>query len=111
MFQLVTCNHQQLIINVSVSDKLHHSNVLPVSELIVIDTNLRNSSDDMGLHRVENPSLTDKMATLHFYWPPIKECLIFDEDTSKARKVKMTFTSVKGVKTPFTPSSAVREST
>ena len=65
----------------------------------------------MGLHRVENPSLTDKMATLHFYWPPIKECLIFDEDTSKARKVKMTFTSVKGVKTPFTPSSAVREST
>jgi cysteine dioxygenase len=68
-------------------------------------------NDDMGLHRVENPSLTDKMATLHFYWPPINECLIFDEDTSKARKVKMTFTSVKGVKTPFTPSSAVREST
>lgn len=65
----------------------------------------------MGLHRVENPSLTDKMATLHFYWPPINECLIFDEDTSKARKVKMTFTSVKGVKTPFMPSSAVREST
>jgi len=68
-------------------------------------------NDDMGLHRVENPSLTDKLATLHFYWPPIKECLVFDEDTSKARKVKMIWTSVRGVKTPFTPTSSVREST
>jgi cysteine dioxygenase len=68
-------------------------------------------NDDMGLHRVENPSLTSRMATLHFYWPPIKECLIFDEDTSKARKVKMTWTSVRGVKTPFVTTSVVREST
>ena len=66
--------------------------------------------DDMGLHRVENPSLTSRMATLHFYWPPIKECLIFDEDTSKARKVKMTWTSVRGVKVSPVE-TIVREST
>ena len=65
----------------------------------------------MGLHRVENPSLTDKLATLHFYWPPIKDCLVFDEDTSKARRVKMVWTSVRGVRTPFTPASSVREAT
>ena len=69
-------------------------------------------TDDMGLHRVENPSLTDKLATLHFYWPPIKECLVFDEATSKARQVKMVWTSVRGVRTPFTTEqSVVREST
>ena len=39
MFQLVTCYHQQLMIN-SASAKIHHSNMLPVSELIVIDANL-----------------------------------------------------------------------
>ena len=52
----------------------------------------------MGLHRVENPSLSEGAVSLHFYFPCINECLIFDEDTGKARSVKMTYTSIRGVK-------------
>ena len=59
---------------------------------------LTNNSDDMGLHRVENPSLSEGAVSLHFYFPCINECLVFDEDTGKARSVKMTYTSIRGVK-------------
>ena len=51
----------------------------------------------MGLHRVENPSMSETSVSLHFYFPCINECLIFDEDTGKARKVKMTYNSIRGV--------------
>lgn len=55
-------------------------------------------NDDMGLHRVENPSNSEPAVSLHFYFPCIHECLIFDEETGKARKVKMTYSSIRGVK-------------
>jgi len=55
-------------------------------------------NDDLGLHRVENPSSSEGAVTLHFYFPCIHECLVFDEETGKARRVKMTYTSIRGVK-------------
>jgi len=55
-------------------------------------------NDDMGLHRVENPSTSERCVSLHFYFPCIHECLIFDEDSGKARSVKMTYTTVRGKK-------------
>lgn len=53
--------------------------------------------DDMGLHRVENPSLSEGSVSLHFYFPCIHECLIFDEDSGKAKSVTMTYNTIRGV--------------
>jgi len=33
-------------------------------------------NDELGLHRVENISDSEKAMTLHFYYPPINECLV-----------------------------------
>jgi len=33
-------------------------------------------NDELGLHRVENTSDSEKAMTLHFYYPPINECLV-----------------------------------
>lgn len=55
-------------------------------------------NDDMGLHRVENPSNSEGAVSLHFYFPQINECLIFDEDSGKGRMVSMTYNSIRGVK-------------
>lgn len=52
----------------------------------------------MGLHRVENPSNSEGAVSLHFYFPQINECLIFDEDSGKGRMVSMTYNSIRGVK-------------
>ena len=66
-------------------------------------------SDDLGLHRVENPSSSEGAVTLHFYFPCIHECLVFDEETGKARRVKMTYTSIRGVKQ--TPQQKIQRAT
>jgi cysteine dioxygenase len=49
--------------------------------------------DSLGLHRVENPSHTDKAVSLHLYSPPFDICHWFDERTSKKHTCKITFTS------------------
>lgn len=58
-------------------------------------------SDDIGLHRVENPSHTDKAVTLHLYSPPFDECYCFDQRTGKKLTAKVTFWSKFGKRTPF----------
>lgn len=58
-------------------------------------------SDSIGLHRVENPSHTDKAVTLHLYSPPFDECDSFDEKTGHKNSVKVTFWSKFGHRTPF----------
>jgi len=50
-------------------------------------------SDDIGLHRVENPSFTDKAVSLHLYSPPFLECGSFDQRTGHKTMCKMTFYS------------------
>lgn len=58
-------------------------------------------TDDIGLHRVENPSHTDKAVTLHLYSPPFDECYCFDQRTGKKLTAKVTFWSKFGKRTPF----------
>lgn len=33
-------------------------------------------NDELGLHRMENISDSEKAMTLHFYYPPISHCLV-----------------------------------
>lgn len=58
-------------------------------------------SDELGLHRMENKSHTNRTVTLHLYVPPFKSCRTFDENTAQTNEVKMTFWSEYGKRTPF----------
>ncbi len=58
--------------------------------------------DEMGLHRMENPSHTEGAVTLHLYVPPFDHCRTFDEKTGHVREAKVTFWSKYGKRTPFT---------
>lgn len=58
-------------------------------------------TDDIGLHRVENPSFTDKAVSLHLYSPPFTECASFDQRTGHKNMCKVTFYSRAGKRTPF----------
>jgi len=53
-------------------------------------------SDELGLHRVENISHTEKAVSLHLYSPPFKSCKVFDERTGDNFKAPMTFWSKFG---------------
>lgn len=57
--------------------------------------------DEIGLHRVENPSFTDKAVSLHLYSPPFTECASFDQRTGHKNMCKVTFYSRAGKRTPF----------
>lgn len=57
--------------------------------------------DEKGLHRVENPSHSEKLVTLHLYSPPFQECKTFDQKTGKCNISKTTFWSEFGKRTPF----------
>lgn len=58
-------------------------------------------NDSMGLHRVENPSHSDKAVSLHLYCPPFESCMMFDQRTGHRRPAKVTFWSKYGQRTPF----------
>lgn len=58
-------------------------------------------ADEIGLHRVENPSFTDKAVSLHLYSPPFEECGSFDQRTGHKNVCKVTFYSKYGSRTPF----------
>ncbi|KAG8593957.1 hypothetical protein GDO81_001007, partial [Engystomops pustulosus] len=57
--------------------------------------------DSIGLHRVENPSHTETAVSLHLYSPPFDHCNTFDQRTGHKNKVKMTFWSKFGERTPM----------
>lgn len=57
-------------------------------------------NDSMGLHRVENPSHCNPAVSLHLYSPPFEFCRTFDQRTGKSQKVRMTFWSKFGQRTP-----------
>lgn len=60
------------------------------------------TTDDIGLHRVENPSHSRKGVSLHVYCPPILTCEKFDERTSHHQSAgNVTFYSVEGTKLPI----------
>ncbi|XP_003382794.1 PREDICTED: cysteine dioxygenase 1-like [Amphimedon queenslandica] len=53
-------------------------------------------NDDIGLHRVENPSHADTAVSLHLYFPPIKVCRSFNQQTGESRQCQPTFYSQFG---------------
>lgn len=53
-------------------------------------------NDEIGLHRVENPSHTETAVTLHLYVPPYDHCNTFDERTGRVNEAHVTFYSVAG---------------
>jgi len=60
-----------------------------ISTIDAVDGDVVSINDEEGLHRIENLSDCEKAMSLHFYYPPITECLIFDEETGKARRVSL----------------------
>lgn len=55
-------------------------------------------NDTLGLHRVQNPSHTDKAVSLHLYVPPFDTCQTFDDRTGRRRRCNVTFCSKFGEK-------------
>lgn len=53
---------------------------------------LRMNLDNIGLHRVENPSNTDVAVSLHLYCPPFDTCNVFNK-SGKKTPAKVTFWS------------------
>jgi len=54
--------------------------------------------DELGLHKVENSSHTDKLVSVHLYSPPFQTCKVFDRRTGKDTRVKLSFFSKHGVR-------------
>jgi len=54
--------------------------------------------DEIGLHKVENSSHTDRLCSIHLYSPPFDFCKVFDARTAKRTPVTMTFYSKYGEK-------------
>ncbi len=53
-------------------------------------------NDQMGYHRIENPS--DKRAmTLHIYANPIEQCKVYDENTSRFEIATMVYDTIHDV--------------
>lgn len=72
------------------------------SERVLKENQCAYINDTIGLHRVENPSHTETAVSLHLYSPPFETCQTFDQRTGHKQKVKMTFYSQFGGRTPCT---------
>lgn len=68
--------------------------VLAISVIIVI-------LDELGLHRMENPSHVDGAVSLHLYCPPYGECQTFDQRTGVKSKAIVTFFTKYGRKVDY----------
>lgn len=58
-------------------------------------------NDELGLHRMENPSHSDGAVSLHLYIPPYETCNAFDERTGKKTKCQVTFYTKYGKKVDY----------
>lgn len=90
---------------ICVNDVAYINGRLPYSYFFNgFDLNLRSLSlslslvDNLGLHRVENPSHSDTSVSLHLYCPPFESCSVF-QDNCKKTKARVTFWSKYGVRT------------
>ncbi|NWH79824.1 CDO1 dioxygenase, partial [Piaya cayana] len=70
------------------------------SERVLRENQCAYINDSIGLHRVENISHTESAVSLHLYSPPFDSCNTFDQRTGHKHKVKMTFYSQFGERTP-----------
>ncbi|XP_037946645.1 cysteine dioxygenase type 1 [Teleopsis dalmanni] len=55
-------------------------------------------NDNLGLHRVENPSHSDTSVSLHLYCPPFNSCSVFHKNSGKKISCSVTFWSKYGVR-------------
>ncbi|CAF3668550.1 unnamed protein product [Rotaria sp. Silwood1] len=62
------------------NDKEESMHIINRTELI--EGQVAYINDSIGLHRIENPSHTERAITLHLYVPPFDYCHTFDECTS-----------------------------
>jgi len=58
-------------------------------------------SDELGLHRMENPSHVDNAVSLHLYVPPYSECQTFDQRTGVRANATVTFHTKYGKKVDY----------
>uniref|UniRef100_A0A8D0HJ97 Cysteine dioxygenase n=1 Tax=Sphenodon punctatus TaxID=8508 RepID=A0A8D0HJ97_SPHPU len=70
------------------------------SERVLRENQCAYINDSIGLHRVENTSHTECAVSLHLYSPPFETCSTFDQRTGHKQKVRMTFYSQFGERTP-----------
>ena len=50
-------------------------------------------TDSIGLHRMENPSHSEKAVSLHLYSPPFDECGCYEENSGRRFVTPITFWS------------------
>lgn len=78
-------------------DKEYDGNQLEVISRATVGVNeVCYINDTLGLHRVENPSHSDVAVSMHLYCPPFDSCSIFNKQTGKRTKCKVTFWSKYG---------------
>uniref|UniRef100_A0A1A9X4S3 Cysteine dioxygenase n=1 Tax=Glossina brevipalpis TaxID=37001 RepID=A0A1A9X4S3_9MUSC len=58
-------------------------------------------NDNLGLHRVENPSHSDTAVSLHLYCPPFDSCSVFEKNSGQKINCTMTFWSKYGQKVTY----------
>lgn len=57
--------------------------------------------DQLGLHRMENPSYVEGAVSMHLYIPPYSECQTFDQRTGVKSKATVTFYTKYGKKVDY----------
>ncbi|XP_029427114.1 cysteine dioxygenase type 1 [Rhinatrema bivittatum] len=82
-------------------DRKINGEMLKKSERVLKENQCAYINDSIGLHRVENSSHTESAVSLHLYIPAFDTCNTFDQRTGHKSKVKMTFWSKFGNRTPF----------
>ncbi|XP_030048640.1 cysteine dioxygenase type 1 [Microcaecilia unicolor] len=82
-------------------DKKMNGEMVKKSENVLKENHCAYINDAIGLHRVENSSHTESAVSLHLYIPPFQTCNTFDQRTGHKSKVKMTFWSKFGNRTPL----------
>ncbi|ELU11505.1 hypothetical protein CAPTEDRAFT_221618 [Capitella teleta] len=78
----------------------------PVSETALKKTSLQDYgtnevtfiNDDIGVHRMENPSHSEPCISLHLYYPPFMSCSVYDEVHGKETPATMVFHTEYGQK-------------
>ncbi|KAI6188215.1 Cysteine dioxygenase [Aphelenchoides besseyi] len=76
----------------------------PMKEISCLDSQINDvtyMSDELGLHRMENPSHVENAISLHLYIPPYSECQTFDQRTGTKSKAVVTFYTKYGRKVDY----------
>jgi len=80
------------------TDQFDHNGLKEIDHRTISVNDVAYINDNIGLHRVENPSNTDTAVSLHLYCPPFNTCAVFQNNSGKKIISKMTFWSKYGVR-------------